>query len=319
MILNEKYIGSNGSFRLFITNRFLRLFPAYWFVIVLIISFSCFVGIYTHGRNWVSLNAWYQYGNELSLTSIFFLGLTNLFIFFQDAVMFLGLNPMTGNLFFSPDFLNTHPQIHTFLLIPPAWSISTELFFYLLAPFVLKKGLKLILPIMVLSLALRFFLYSKGLNHDPWTYRFFPTELIFFLLGNISYRFYKILVTYNLNKHFLKFVWLFIICLIIIYWNIDFEYKKIFFLLMFCVAMPFIFIHSKANTIDNYIGNLSYPMYISHLFILSIVTTLKIHFLGPINLATIFLTVALSIFINRFVVNKIEQKRQKRLKPLDIS
>ena len=34
LILNEKYIGSNSSYKLFITNRFLRLYPIYWTVLL---------------------------------------------------------------------------------------------------------------------------------------------------------------------------------------------------------------------------------------------------------------------------------------------
>ncbi|MCX6311853.1 MAG: acyltransferase, partial [Bacteroidetes bacterium] len=30
MILNEKYKAGKGSYKLFITNRFLRIYPAYW-------------------------------------------------------------------------------------------------------------------------------------------------------------------------------------------------------------------------------------------------------------------------------------------------
>ena len=34
LILNQKYIAKNSSFKLFITNRLLRLFPIYWFVLI---------------------------------------------------------------------------------------------------------------------------------------------------------------------------------------------------------------------------------------------------------------------------------------------
>src|SRR5687767_10319648 len=40
LILNEKYIDSNNSYSLFITNRFLRIYPLYWIVLLLTILFS---------------------------------------------------------------------------------------------------------------------------------------------------------------------------------------------------------------------------------------------------------------------------------------
>ena len=40
-----------------------------------------------------------------------------------------------------------------------------------------------------LSLALRFIIYyPMHLKFDPWTYRFFPTELTLFLMGMLSFR-----------------------------------------------------------------------------------------------------------------------------------
>src|SRR5438093_7095325 len=39
-ILNEKYIGKNSSYRLFITNRFLRIYPIYWLTLISMIFLS---------------------------------------------------------------------------------------------------------------------------------------------------------------------------------------------------------------------------------------------------------------------------------------
>ncbi|MCF8321913.1 MAG: acyltransferase family protein [Flavobacterium sp.] len=40
LILNEKYIGNNNSYKLFITNRFLRLYPIYWIILLLTVLFQ---------------------------------------------------------------------------------------------------------------------------------------------------------------------------------------------------------------------------------------------------------------------------------------
>ena len=40
LILNEKYIGKNNSYKLFISNRFLKLYPIYWVVLVLSLMFE---------------------------------------------------------------------------------------------------------------------------------------------------------------------------------------------------------------------------------------------------------------------------------------
>ncbi len=40
LILTEKYVGKKGSYFLFISNRFLRIFPIYWLTLILTITIS---------------------------------------------------------------------------------------------------------------------------------------------------------------------------------------------------------------------------------------------------------------------------------------
>jgi peptidoglycan/LPS O-acetylase OafA/YrhL len=189
MILNEKYIGTNHSYKLFITNRFLRLFPVYWVVllctlfIALVIYFYSNVGI---------LNLYSEYYSFMNLGSFFFLIFTNLCLFFQDFVMFLGLDTTTGSLFLSSNFRETNPMLYQFLFIPQAWTIGVELMFYLIAPLLVQTKTKYIAVLIGCSLLLRLILmFGLDLKHDPWTYRFFLTELVFFLAGILAYRIYK--------------------------------------------------------------------------------------------------------------------------------
>src|ERR1700747_2964117 len=47
LILNEKYVGINNSYRLFITNRFFRLFPIYWTVLLATVLICLGIGLVT--------------------------------------------------------------------------------------------------------------------------------------------------------------------------------------------------------------------------------------------------------------------------------
>lgn len=40
LILNEKYVSPKNVYKLFITNRLLKLYPAYWFILILMIGMS---------------------------------------------------------------------------------------------------------------------------------------------------------------------------------------------------------------------------------------------------------------------------------------
>lgn len=316
LILNEKYIGANNSYKLFISNRFLRLYPIYWLVLFLTILYSVALLIYSKGHSGGSFNVYYANFGNMNFGSFIFLLFTNLFLFLQDTIMFLGLDITTGHLFFTSNFKETTPQLYTFLFIPQAWTIGVEIAFYLIAPFLAKRKLKIIIPLILLSLILRSVLYfCFNLKNDPWTYRFFPTELVFFLLGIVSYRIYKKVQPVALNSTFLKLIWIVILGITLTFNFLAIPAKSYLYLTTFFIFLPFVFILTKTWKIDSYIGELSYPIYISHIFVLTIIKILKIPLIGGMGLVLTISTIIFSVILNEFVAKKIEKIRQRRILP----
>jgi len=316
LILNEKYIGANNSYKLFISNRFLRLYPIYWVVLFLIILYSVAISIYSKGNHLGNFSVYHYNFENMNFGSFIFLLFTNLFILLQDVVMFLGLDTTTGNLFFTSNFRETTPQLYTFLFIPQAWTIGVEIAFYLIAPFLVKRKLKIIIPLIMLSLILRIVLYFHfDLKNDPWTYRFFPTELFFFLLGIVSYHIYKKLQTIEVKNIFLKLIWIGILGFTLVYSFLPISAISYLYLTTFFMSLPFVFILTKNWKIDSYIGELSYPIYISHFFVLTVISVLKIPLIGGVGLILTLSTIVFSVILNEFVAKKIEKIRQKRIMP----
>ncbi len=312
-ILNEKYTGKNNSYSLFITNRFLRIYPLYWLILFLAIAYAMAISIYSKGIHLSFLGIYYTYYYCMDAGTLILLACANILIFFQDLIMFLGFNTVNGHLFFTADFQNTDPALYRFVLIPQAWSLAIEICFYLVAPFILKRNIKFISVLIFLSLALRFFLYRSGLDHDPWTYRFFPTELVFFLLGYLSYRIYKWIGSKEINTAYMKLMLCFIIVFSMVYSLFFFPGKMYLYFLCFILCIPFIFLLTKEWKADAYIGELSYPIYISHLLVLTVINILNLQLPGGMGLTLILATIIFSILLNALVVNKIEDYRKKRL------
>lgn len=318
LILNEKYIKRNNSYILFITNRLLRLYPAYLAVILCILMFSLFQFYYSRvayavGDNFGSLNMFKYFPSHMSLGTMLYLIFTNLFIIGQDTLLFLGLNLNTGNLYFTPTWQLTYPQLHSFLLIPVTWAVSLEIIFYLIAPFILKKGFKFVSLLIILSLALRLFLFQIGYNMDPWTYRFFPTEMAFFLFGYISYRIYKVVRSTNLRPKLSVFIFLSFLILTVTYNKTPFSANTSIYLCLLVIVIPFIFHLTRKWSFDRYIGELAYPIFISHVFLLSIIKFFNIPIIGDIGITLLLMSLVFSIFIYIFIIRKIDKYRQSRL------
>ena len=184
LILNNN---SYKSYKNFILSRYLRLFPIYF--LCLLTTFIFNKGNTIYHTNLIKDN--------IDIFSSIFLVFTNITIIFQDLVMFLGINK--NSIQFVSDYNNSFPRpLFHYLYLPQGWSLGLELSFYLLAPFILSKiNIKKILFIIILSLSLRLILVQNKLSLDPWSYRFFPTELVFFLFGSISYIIYEKKIFFN--------------------------------------------------------------------------------------------------------------------------
>ena len=115
----------------FYANRFLRLFPIYWFVAISTIIAVLFASlIFNETHKTISTFEALGFGGKLSLA------LSNLLLFGQDWIMFTGVRG--GDFQFVTDFRESDVQVWQGLLVPQAWTLGVELSFYLIAPFVLS-------------------------------------------------------------------------------------------------------------------------------------------------------------------------------------
>src|SRR5579863_1890587 len=85
IIINEKYNGHN-AYKLFISNRFLRLFPIYTCIAII-----TFVVAYFYNASGYRQVIFSDFGN-LTLFSKMYVVFINLFIVGQDTTLFLGLD-----------------------------------------------------------------------------------------------------------------------------------------------------------------------------------------------------------------------------------
>lgn len=315
LILNEKYIGINNSYKLFITNRLIRLYPVYWIVLLLTIAISLLYAFMTQGENFGYLNALVNHFDSITPLSLCLVLFSNIFILFQDVLLFLEFNIESGSFFFQSVFDKSSTNGFDFALIPQAWTVSLEIMFYLIAPFIARRKTYSILFLFLIFLGIKLYIqFGLDWNHTPWNFRFSPSELTYFILGILSYKIYAHKKDWITNTKRNTIIFFSILAFMFIYDSLNFELKNYLFFIVFTLSIPFIFYRSKHNKIDRYIGELSYPIYLIHILIIAIVNRIGIDIPLNLNISVIILSILSSIIIKHLISDKIEKLRQKRIK-----
>ncbi len=302
-ILNEKYNTPDKN-TLFITNRLLRIWSIYWVILLLSGAYS----IYS-GTGPIALLGT-EYSN-LSFPSLLYIIFSNIFLLGLDFGLFMGLS--NGHLIFQDFTASLPPRLYEFTLVSQAWSLGVEMLFYMVAPFIVRRSWPIVLTIALAGLIGRMI---SGLDGDPWANRFFPFELSIFLLGSLSYfRFAKIKHRQlNLAE---KIFGASPILLVIAYpWygreDLFFQPGRIVLLAGIAAGLPYLFHMTRNISLDRSIGNLSYPLYLCHMLVISILSTLP-GLSGPwFWIAVVAASIALAKVTEMLIEVPVERFRERR-------
>ncbi|HEY4371490.1 MAG TPA: acyltransferase [Burkholderiales bacterium] len=280
LVLRDKYAVPGGEgLRAFYINRALRLFPAY-LLVAGVTLLLCLFGARLFG--WAPQPAHYvaQWHAEgvLDAPKLVWLGLTQISMLGLESFNFFNLT-RHGDLTLITGTGPSMFQSWRLLLVPQAWSLSVELYFYMVAPFLVTRGLKWIITVALASFIVRVAVWQlAGLNEDPWSYRFFPSELMFFLLGAVACRIYA-LRRENEAKAPPWYIALLLagfaaIAVVIGRIGTGFHPGNLIAPLVTAaafLALPRLFAQTKSNRVDRALGELSYPVYVSHVLVIWIV------------------------------------------------
>jgi peptidoglycan/LPS O-acetylase OafA/YrhL len=162
------------------------------------------------------------------------------------------------------------------LLIPQGWSLALELWFYLLVPLLWRASDRMLWIIVVISLALRLTFVFSALPFFPWQQRFFPTEVMFFVLGMLSFRrSSEILKIVRSGRACLLSVsawiifagWLYPVAFPWSQWpELELLWpSSVLVGAILYVTLPAMFSLTSGSRIDRLIGEFSYPIYLVHI------------------------------------------------------
>jgi peptidoglycan/LPS O-acetylase OafA/YrhL len=274
----------------------LRIYPIYIVVLLLTMLFQI---LHSSSRFIETIS-------QLPFLGQVYLLLCNIFILGQDVVMFLSFN--SNNLNFTSNFRDSDILIYHGLLIPQAWTLALEFYFYLLAPFIYNR-VKILLALLLLSVCIRAYTFSEGLAfQDPWTYRFFPSELSLFILGMLIYRRYLNLIEKNRFTKLRSVLCVSAILGVITCYTLiklPVTIKHAAFVILICLALPYLFNFQNRFKFDKRVGELSFPIYVCHILIIDALTTylpgLRNEHLYLFSMTVVTFTLLFSIGLNRLV------------------
>jgi peptidoglycan/LPS O-acetylase OafA/YrhL len=189
--------------------------------------------------------------------------------------------------------------------IGPAWSLGIEIWFYLLAPWLVKLRSWVLVVMALLSVGLSI-TTSLAFNEDI-AYFAFPTNLSFFIAGILLQRY--LFVFYNIPRIVL-FAVLSASAVLILLWPFDWLAEQgIIAYAFFIPAIPILFLLTKSSACDAALGNLSYPIYVSHSLVITIVQNAT-HSHNVYLIVTA--TISLAFLVYRYLEKPIDKWRQYR-------
>ena len=284
MVYGTKYTAPGE----FYANRFMRIFFPYWIILALTVALSVFATAVHWQWVWTSLRPYIDAPLQKNgLLGVLVAGLSNITIFFQDWVMFLE-HDAGKSLAFTSDFRTSGSPLYQYLFLPQAWTVGVELTFYLLVPWLSRLGSRTLVALVIASLLARVFAYELlDLKRDPWEYRFFPFELALFVMGMLSYRMYRTFPyqSITLQPGSTRGYCLMVLLLAVAFAGasqavellaamIGHHYAVLVSYVGWAFAIPALFQVFGRWKHDRFIGELSYPVYLSHLIVVSIVVAI---------------------------------------------
>jgi len=304
LVLDGKY----KDIGLFYSNRLLRLFPTYFVMVALtmiaVFGFNGSVTITPELIDRILQNPVTTV--VMVIENIVMVGQEMLFWFSIDEAGALVWDPR-GPL---PD--ETTVVGWQGLFVPQSWSLSMELMFYALAPFLARAGWVWIAIVCAASIALRLsgvFLEGAGVDYLLWASRFFPAALFLFLFGMLAHKMLPLAA--RLPK---AVGWVLAVAVIafiagfpLLGWT-DLIWRWAVYGII-ALTTPFIFHAFKDNALDRWVGDLSYPIYMTQLFVIGLVLIYE----PPFGMwVGILGTIAMSIAILLLIDHPLDRWRQRR-------
>lgn len=268
LILNEKYRTADTNL-VFYTNRFLRLWPPIFIVSILILTkFVLLDQVLLFGVQ-QDLGEFMAYLRSLDPLTLAYLAFTNLFVFGQDLLWFVRIEPGNG-LSYAPFVLSEAHNGSSFSLNHVLFTVAIEASFYLVSPFIVRRSVLLAFALFVLGGIYHVLAWVGGLDRTIWSYHFFLSAAYFYFLGVCAYHLYVFVRDRDLTPARLRHVpmlepglYVAVLGVALLVWAY-LPRPSMTMALLLAALIPLLFLRTRRSVVDRFVGELSFGIYLTH-------------------------------------------------------
>lgn len=310
LVLDGKYRDA----RLFYSNRLLRLAPTY--AVMMLLGALALFGLNASATADQNLFRT-LYSNPVSAIVLV---IENIVVVGQDLLFWFTVDPNTGALAFDGHATPGESVIAwQGLLAPQSWSLSSELMFYALAPLLARLDWRWLAALAAASIGLRLAGHWLAVDYLLWQGRFFPTALFMFLFGMLGYRALPLVEKAPKALGWIATALLLGYIGFCGYLPIDPLMSRWLAYAVVALTTPFVFNAFKHNALDRWIGDLSYPVYLSQLIVIGVVLTYDAPYAMWVAIAATFAISALMVVAVEHPVDRWRQRRLQRAQQSGLS
>jgi len=196
-------------------------------------------------------------------------------------------------------------------LIPPAWSLGTELQAYILLPFALVFP-KIKYLFILLSLSIYIVANLNIIHPDYYGYRFIVGVFFIFMLGATLQKISNSTQT-KFDNYFILFILFVIFCLLsyVLYRNLEIKAYLLETSIGILFGVPIIYLLSKIKKtlpLNSFLGSLSYAIFLSHFLSIWLIKYLQIETLK--SMFTIGISIIIGLIGVLFEINLLKKCRK---------
>lgn len=260
MILSGKYSSQVGTFYV---NRFLRLYPTY--LLVMLMGWAWFFVAWKI-RGAIPANSWVEPYSTMPFWSKLLIVFSNWTLIGSDALSLFTYSPHTG--FGFTDFQEAAPgwpqPVGYHRTITQAWTLGMEFWFYLLVPWLMRSGQRVVLVLGLCSLVLRLWLTENVGGYS--TMLFFPAQFCWFALGMLLFE-AKQSRFFRPPARLWTWVLLALVGILILGWQWLPSSLHLPTQLILILMVPWLFAGTRDWHTLEAVGHWSYPIYLIHTLI----------------------------------------------------